>query len=179
MTRHGTYGAYSTGCRCDPCTEAGRAYAREWEQDMRWGIKRWVPVQPARDHVALLCAQGMSLRAIAAVAGLSTEGLSYSVRKAQKIRRGNADLILAVTVDDIGPRHRVPADTAVARVSAMRRAGISGIQIARMLGLRSNAPRVGEYRTIEYRTHRRIEVLYGLLVRCGDVPATLGSEEAA
>lgn len=97
---HGTVAAYQNNdCRCEPCRKAYSRYMKRLRLDHVRGKPRTVDPSPARDHVAALRAQGMSLAEIAVAAGYTAqETLRISLAR-PLIRRGTLDRVLAVTFD--------------------------------------------------------------------------------
>lgn len=117
---HGTRVKYVVECcRCEPCTLANREAERVRRRAMHRPDETWVPyvpAGPARRHVRTLMAQGAGLKTIAALAGISTGGLSkllygdYKGRKPSKrIRPETARRILAVRITDVAGAQRIPA----------------------------------------------------------------------
>lgn len=71
---HGDWHCYSHGCRRDECRTAWRAYNERLRKNQAYGrapINRRVRAGHARTHLLQLRAQGMSIRTIAATAGVS------------------------------------------------------------------------------------------------------------
>jgi hypothetical protein len=81
---HGT-GAYASGCRCGRCRSAARLSERVARAE-RAVLAGREPVyrsstRPMLDHVAALCADGWTLKAIALAAGLNVEAFRRAVRR--------------------------------------------------------------------------------------------------
>ena len=71
---HGDWHNYSHGCRCTECRAAWRAYSERHRKDQAYGrrpINRRIPATRAHTHLLTLRAQGMSIKTIAATAGVS------------------------------------------------------------------------------------------------------------
>jgi hypothetical protein len=84
LDRHGT-AAYALGCRCGRCRAAVRTAerVRRAERSLLAGRAPlyWCSTRPMADHVAVLRARGMTLRAIAEAAGLNVEAFRRALRK--------------------------------------------------------------------------------------------------
>lgn len=77
MRDHGTRACYVLDrCRCEPCREANREYARE---HARRSAPAYVDASRAREHLADLSRQGVGLKTVAKLTGLSHGGLSKLV----------------------------------------------------------------------------------------------------
>lgn len=103
MRTHGTRSCYVGGCRCDECTEAQRAYGRDYWTKYRRFIEGVPDVDPALvlKHLANLRAQGMGIREIARAANLGPTTVRQLVtgRRRRGIRPATARALLAVQLD--------------------------------------------------------------------------------
>lgn len=137
---HGPHrGARNTGCRCAQCREAARAGERVYRNRV---APPYVSADPARTHIESLRGEGVGLKQIAAVAGVSHGALSKLVYgdstngrgPTRRIRPGNLERILAVTPSDRADGGRVPAGPVWDQIEALCAAGMPKAEIARRLG---------------------------------------------
>lgn len=134
---HGTHACYVLdACRCGPCAKAEGDYERARVKAHAYG--RWngyVPAGRARAHVLHLMAQGMGLKRIVKVSGVSQGAmwkLVYGKRKAdgtqtpsKHIRPATEARILAVQQPDLAPGARVDATGTRRRLQALATLGWS------------------------------------------------------
>lgn len=159
---HGTRARYVTGCRCPPCTNANREYARMRQKYNRMGD--WnglVSAAKARQHMLKLSKKGIGRRTIQDVSGVGDTTLQR-IRNGskQKIRKKTEQAILAVTAD-------VPNDaTVVGEAGAMRKIelllaeGWTRTFLAHRLGYKTHALQFKRGRRMTARNVLRIERLY-------------------
>lgn len=102
----GSRAAYKAGCRCYPCAAANTNYEADRLAKLATGKWRpYVDAAPVRAHLAELSANGIGLRRVAKVTGISRSSLQsimYDVgtRKARaRVRAEHAEAILAVRPD--------------------------------------------------------------------------------
>ena len=110
---HGSYVKYvQDHCRCDACRHANRTYERERKQRRE---PPYVSAVRARAHIAELAEQGVGLKSIARITGVSHGGLTKLVYGTQgrppsrRIRKSTEDAILSVTPDRAPGGTREPA----------------------------------------------------------------------
>lgn len=126
-TEHGMYGfARREKCRCDPCVQVQRRYAKRRQYDFDRGQARLVDASPAREHLKPLVEKGLTWRQISKVAGTSPQQIKNIVVGANgrppttQIYRVTAEKLLAVTeeaahaagyttIDATGTRRRIEA----------------------------------------------------------------------
>lgn len=142
---------------------------------------QFVPVWRAQDTVKRLNSQGMSVRAIAAAAGLSASTVSTISRGAAAyVCADTVDRLEGVTVNAMPAGNRVPAALASAVVGKIRAAGFSRAEVNRMMRRNPTTKLPGEgYNSVEYAAFDRVMTLYRLLARRGLVDATLVREIAS
>lgn len=99
---HGTHACYSLDlCRCAPCTRARREY-EAWRQTQE---SNRVPADATRRKIEKLMRQGMGLKRIAKVSGLSHGALSkvvygmHSRAPSLRVNRKTEETILALRLD--------------------------------------------------------------------------------
>lgn len=119
MRDHGTHacfvhgpnpGSVKGGCRCEPCRQANAAYER---QRARRTAPPYVAADRARQHIAQLATQGIGLKTVARLSGVSHGALSkliYGDRArdrgpSKRIRPTTEKAILGVTAAQADGRH--------------------------------------------------------------------------
>lgn len=119
MRDHGTHacfvhgpnpGSVKGGCRCEPCRQANAAYER---QRSRRTAPPYVAADRARQHLAALSDQGIGLKTVARLSGVSHGALSklvYGDRTrgrgpSKRIRPATEKAILGVTGAQVDGRH--------------------------------------------------------------------------
>lgn len=167
---HGTITGYATyRCRCLPCTDAWRDYAREYARESRAGGRRTVKATATLKHLEVLLGYGLTQHAIADAAGLSQQCIANIVSgRNKRVTLRTEDAVLGVTMDEFVTGHNVPATKVQALVKAMERAGFTRAEIDRMLGRQLQ---LGNRSHVYYRTFERVRTLYRLLAHKGLVPA--------
>jgi hypothetical protein len=125
------------GCRCQPCKDARSADGRARRQRVE---PAYVAANPARAHVAWLGDQGVGMKQIVKVSGVSHGclwKLVYGLPPrgvSKRIRKSTADKILAVTPADGADGSRVPAGPTIANIDRIVAAGIPKARIAERVG---------------------------------------------
>ena len=145
MRAHGTRACYvhgpevgsrNGGCRCEPCKAANRAAVAEAKDRT---APAYVSAGPARAHVEWLSGQGVGLKRVAKVSGVSHGSLWKIVygrdgKRSKRIRPATAERILAVTPADVADGAKVPAGATWERLDALIAAGVPKAELARRLG---------------------------------------------
>lgn len=161
MRDHGTTACYvfgpqsgsdsRNGCRCVECRAARAKSERARNQRVE---PAYVSAAPARDHIEFLSKEGVGLKRIAEVSGVSHGALwklVYGInagpnRKARppskRIRKETLDRILAITPADGADGSRVPAGPTLERVARLKAAGVPAVRIAERCG-QSRALQIG------------------------------------
>lgn len=123
-------------CACPKCLREKKAYRIEYER----GVRRTVPAEEARLHLAALSERGVGRRTVATLTGLSTRTLwRLKVGRTQVLRVDTARRILDVTADDavlVPNRKNVDATATDLRIKALVALGYSRQWIAGELGVR-------------------------------------------
>ena len=175
----GTNSGYRLGCRGPSCTAAAREYGNERRKRQAYGRwQPWVDAEPVRTHVQQLRRNGMGVRRIVALSGVSytvVQRLLWSVQGAEptsKMRPANAAALMSVGVD-LAPSSLVPSAGARRRVEALMTLGWSQQAIAQLLGWQPN-------RVSSLRGKARVEVasaaaVAGLYDRLWASPAPTGT----
>lgn len=173
MKKCGTYTSYKHhGCRCEPCTEAQREYARNRNRMLAYG--QWSPyvdADPVRAHVEELRAGGLGIRRVAALAGVNESILwklvygdrQRGMKPSRRVRESTAENILAVraSLDVLSPAAKVDATGTRRRLQALVAVGWSQSKLAARLGMgRSNFGCLLERAQVMAATARAVRALY-------------------
>lgn len=160
--RHGTYSAYSAGCRCEECREAKRLHVKRWKHRTGYVERRGpthpalVPAARAARHIEALIASGWTQMAILRELG---SGRSWYVRgilrgEIEQIGREREAAILSleplvpVLVDEVlvdrfvdgnVPWDRLSRRERIEAARRMDRAGVSRKEIARRTHLNTRS----------------------------------------
>lgn len=124
---HGTRACYvfgsgrgqdrSQGCRCEPCREANRVYARfdAKRQRLQRTTGRFamplVDAAPVREHVAMLAGQGVGARRAAELAGVQRQTVRKILGGQPRVLRETAEKLLAVQASPAAHQLVDAADT--------------------------------------------------------------------
>lgn len=170
---HGTHAAYVLDrCRCRPCRDATRDYENARVRDRLYGRDAYTDATPARDHIRGLMANGVGLKRIAAISGVSNGALTklvYGVNgrpPSRRIRPDTATKILAVTEDHRATGANVDAYDTWQRIHALIALGYTRTWIAAQIGQRGPL-QLGEFLV----TERHARAIRDLYERVGDTPA--------
>lgn len=153
---HGTRARYvfgpagnnpSAGCRCDPCREANRTYARQRDRERRsWMAEdppdHWyVDAGRARRHLAWLREDGIGLRAVERETGLARHTLQQiSSGESARCFARTERRILGVGLTSAKNGAYIDGADTRARIDDLRSAGWSKVAIAReILGPQAKA----------------------------------------
>jgi AraC-like DNA-binding protein len=155
---HGSLGAYTwRRCRCPACRHANSAYkARRAYLAAAGRWHPWAPAAPVRGHLRHLRAAGLTVRQIAAAAGVS-ETLVYGLLRggSERLRRRQAAALVTV-VPAPGAAGRlsgtalVPAAGTTRRLRALMVCRWPAAELARRLGVHPYTVRrlaAGQHRT--------------------------------
>jgi transcriptional regulator with XRE-family HTH domain/predicted transcriptional regulator len=145
-SRHGTRAGYRNGCRCGPCRQAARQYARTRYRLRAYG--RWQPFTSAasvREHIRQLMAAGIGANRAAALAGVPPSAVSRLLygrpargeQPSRQIRTTTAARLLAVrhSAAALAPGALLAADGTRRRLQALVATGWSGRVLAARLGM--------------------------------------------
>lgn len=163
IREHGTRAKYVVEkCRCDLC----RASTREYERERRTrAVPAYVGADRARQHVRYLSENGVGLKQVVKVSGVS-QGAIWKLmygkdgRPSKRIRRDTEQAILAVTVDQAAGGSREPAGPTWDAISELLRRGWTKRAIARAVtgNPDANGLQVGED-LVERATARAVRAL--------------------
>lgn len=147
--QHGTRSCYVLDrCRCFPCAAANANAEQQRVRDKAYGRSHWADAAPVREHARALMAQGMGIKRIVDLSGVSSgvvTRLLYGVGGRQPARRINpasAQRILALTfdpspgalIDPTGTRRRLQALACIGW-SQPRLAAEIGVDVAALWSL--------------------------------------------
>lgn len=155
MRDHGTRACYvfgpepgsdrARGCRCEPCKEANRAYARQRDRATRRPDEdagpAYVDATEATDHLRWLATVGVGLRAVAARTGIGRSALvELRAGRRRRARPATIDRILAVGRSAAAPGALIDARPTWRLIDDMIRHGYTRTAIARALGSTAAVP---------------------------------------
>ena len=146
---HGTRACYTYHkCRCEPCSEANRTYARNLERHhsrVRYGIEQpssplYISGNEARAHILGLRRRGVGKRTIATLAEVALTTIDKLSKSPDRLVDPTvAERILSVTIEDARGRQYVPAGPTWRKVHALQRAGWTKKRIAQEMTGNVNA----------------------------------------
>jgi hypothetical protein len=155
---HGTRARYVIeGCRCEPCTEANREYARSVKRRV---APATVSAARARKHIAELRAAGVGKRAIHNASGLSMSAImKIAGGKVTKIKPQTEQAILGVTARAIADHAYVDIGPTLRNIDLLLARGWTRKNIANAIGTgRERALQMPKDRIVARRA-RAIEAL--------------------
>ena len=148
-------GKYVSGCRCDACRAANRAYERSTRL---YGFESsFVDAEPVREHIGRLLAKGYTKREICRVAGVSRTTMANITQKHHRtgkpVEKVNAEAASRIMAVDGRRRLRaaqlVPAMYIRRRLEELTGAGVSVASISRATGInRQQLDRVLHRKTV-------------------------------
>lgn len=166
------------GCRCDPCGEANRTYARVRDRAARRPdeilLSSFVPAGPARSHLLGLAQAGVGLRTVAARTSMSRAHLAKLFRgDIRRVSKRTRERILAITPDHLADGALVAAAPTWEFVGRLLAAGKTKAWISAQIGQGGRALRLGR----DYVTVRNARALAALVDR--ELPAGDAGESLA
>lgn len=168
---HGSRAKYVVeNCRCEPCTEACRVYELHRRRSIVRPDTAWVPYVPAqraRRHLTELRRQGVGLKTIAMLSGVSHGTLSKlmygdatrRMKPSKRIRLVTEQKILAVTVDLAAGNQKIDAGPTWELIDDLLRQGFYKKWIAEQLGQRGPGLQLSR-RQVAARNARAVERLH-------------------
>lgn len=139
---HGTRARYVAGCRCEPCAEENRAYARLRGKLCRGGEGNGlVPVVAVLAHLRKLSKAGVGRRRIAVLARVPPSTIG-KIRKGARvsIRRATEARILAVGPEGAQGAALVPAGPTWKKIRRLLAEGFTKTDLAARLGSKGKTP---------------------------------------
>lgn len=121
------------GCRCTPCIEDNRRYARLLEAKKRAGISSFVTPEEAKEariHVELLLAAGMGTRQISAVSGVSRSAITELLAGQDRVQPHIALALLSLDVPTLADGALVDATATWQKINTLRAAGYTKTWLA-------------------------------------------------
>lgn len=169
---HGTRARYvfgargsdrTNGCRCQPCTDANRTYARDHARRRsrpdETAVPAYVDATPARHHLRALSAAGVGRRQVHAASGVAVSTIdrirSGTLRRA---RPATVDALLAVQEAAAAATARVPAGPTWKRIDQLLASGWTKAAISAAIGQGGRALQLGRT-TVHARHAKAIEEL--------------------
>ena len=140
--QHGTHAAYVLDrCKCVPCAAANSRYESDRLRRNAYGRSNLVDAEPVRQHIANLSEQGVGLKQITRLTGISGGVIAqivYGITRADgtrrppsvRVRRDTATKILAVTTQDRALASRVDPVGTTRRLQALIALGWSVRRLA-------------------------------------------------
>jgi hypothetical protein len=159
---HGKRARYVAGCRCEPCTEANREYARMRDKMNRMGLgDPLVDAKRARAHILRLSKAGIGRNAVSDVSGVARSALQ-EIRKGRKkkLRKSTLAKILAVKPDIVPPANArlVDAKETWKNIAWLMGEGFTKGAIAQRLGRKTPALQLKRGK-VTMKTARAVEAL--------------------
>ncbi len=172
---HGTHACYVLDrCRCIPCRDANTSYERTRSRQTAYG--RWQPyvdADPVRAHVRSLMDQGLGLKRIVVLSGVSQGGLwklMYGKRqpdgtqvpsKTVRVETATKLFRVSASLDRLGASVCVDSTVTRRRLQALVAAGWSQSKLAVQLGMKpTNFSRVMADKDCHAKTARAVADLY-------------------
>lgn len=170
---HGTRARYVwQQCRCEPCSQANREYARKrYRIAMGYEEGPSIDAGPSRDRINKLLKEGYSLRTLAKAMGVSESGLAKLVRgfrgrpPSRRIMRATARKIERFEIGDVIEAEYgfVPAAPIWRLVNGLLDAGMTKGAIAQAMGSNTPSLQIGHVR-VGWRTAKAVMDLYSEVV---------------
>ena len=161
----------SKGCRCEPCREANRAYARQRDRASRRPDEQleaaYIDAGEVRAHLRFLAARGVGRRQVSAVSGVAQSSLAkLRSGKVRRCRPATAEAILAVFPIDAADGAYVPAGPTWKLLDDLLAHGWTRTAIARALGSTAKAPAMQLDREfVTARNARAVKALHASALR--------------
>ena len=162
--KHGRSCYINHACRCKICSAASRVYHQRW-RERHPNPNRLVSAERTWRHLCELSEQGVGVRSVADVTGLSTARLG-SIRAGSKgrVTLSTERRVLSVTAEAYAGGAKVPAGKAKRMVKALRREGFTYKRLGDETGLWPRSIKQITTRTwVRGKTQMRLERFYNLL----------------
>lgn len=167
---HGTRARYmfgavgsdtANGCRCWECAQAANVYEKRRLARKARGWEPYVDASEAAAHLRWLSANGLGQHRLAEVTGLSRSNIvKIKTGRRERIRRETEERILACHLGMAGPGAHVPNRRVHEMVAELKAMGYPELQLAKMLGYKSNSLQLQKSGRVTPAKAARIEALY-------------------
>lgn len=175
--QHGTHACYVLDkCRCNHCSTANTAYEHNRARLHAYGrFNHLVDADPIRQHIEALKKQGLGLKRIGQLAGVSQSSLGKIIygdpvhgrQPSRRVHINNARKILAVqaNIDTLADGATLDGTGTRRRLQALMAIGWSQSKLARHMGyeIRNFALLVNGERGVTAKTARTVRALYDQL----------------
>lgn len=152
------------GCRCFECSAAAVLYEKRRTARKARGWNPYVDNSEARSHIAWLSTQGIGLRTVAEVSGVSRSALRHIKNGTRtKSKPEIVDAILALHRGIAADNAHVPNQRIVEMVAELKTMGYSQRSLAGMLGYKAQSLQLSKSGLITPAKAKRIEALYKAL----------------
>lgn len=186
---HGTNACYRwgvvgddwrNGCRCYECTTAGVIYEKQRAARKARGEEPYVDNTEAREHLLWLETQGIGLRTVSDVSGVSRSALSLIRKGVRPVSRPETiAAILAVHKGNAAPGAVVDGSSTMALIDDLLRMGYKKGELAQLLGASTRALQVCKRGTIRQDTADKVAALHERLTRSRDAQRQWDAERQA
>jgi len=171
---------WRNGCRCYECTTAGVLYEKLRERRKARGIDPYVDNSEARAHLVWLESQGVGLRTVSAVSGVSRSALSLIRKGTRPVSRPETiAAILAVHTGDAAAGAVIDGTRTMQLVDELLALGHTKGDLAIMLGASTKALQVCRRGTIRRETADKVTALHEELTRERDAQRQWDAERQA
>jgi len=171
---------YRNGCRCYECCTAGVLYEKLRERRKARGIDPYVDNSEARAHLEWLETQGVGLRTVSSVSGVSRSALSLIRKGTRPVSRPETiAAIMAVHTGDAAAGAVIDGTRTMQLVDELLALGHTKGDLAVMLGASRKALQVCRRGTIRRETADKVTALYEELTRERDAQRQWDAERKA
>jgi hypothetical protein len=171
---------YRNGCRCYECCTAGVLYEKLRAARKRRGVDPYVDNTEARQHLEWLETQGVGLRTVSAVSGVSRSALSLIRKGTRPVSRPETiAAILAVHTGDAAAGAVIDGTRTMQLVDELLALGHTKGDLAIMLGASTKALQVCQRGTVRRETADKVTALYEELTRERDAQRQWDAERQA
>ena len=171
---------YRNGCRCYECCTAGVLYEKLRAARKHRGVDPYVDNTEARQHLEWLETQGVGLRTVSAVSGVSRSALSLIRKGTRPVSRPETiAAILAVHTGDAAAGAVIDGTRTMQLVDELLALGHTKGDLAIMLGASTKALQVCRRGTIRRETADKVQQLHERLTRERDAQRQWDAERQA
>lgn len=171
---------YRNGCRCYECCTAGVLYEKLRAARKHRGVDPYVDNTEARQHLEWLETQGVGLRTVSAVSGVSRSALSLIRKGTRQVSRPETiAAILALHTGDAAAGAVIDGTRTMQLVDELLALGHTKGDLAIMLGASTKALQVCRRGTIRRETADKVQQLHERLTRERDAQRQWDAERQA